>query len=369
MIEVKNLTKRYGNRTAVDKLNFTVEDGEVIGFLGPNGAGKSTTMNMLTGYLAPSEGEVMINGIDIMKNPKKAKKNIGYLPEIPPLYPEMTVDEYLKFVMELKRVPKAERKNQLDRIKNMIGLNRVGDRLIKHISKGYRQRVGLAQAIVGFPDIIILDEPTVGLDPKQIIEIREMIRGLGEKHTIILSSHILSEVAVVCDKILVISNGKMVAFDTPDRLEGRAEGETSVKLLVKGDKDAVRDAIKAVEHVDYVELNSFDAGLSLGSYVVHTKGVWDIREKLFFALSAIETPILEMSFYRKSLEDIYLELTKDNISETEDMDYEDAFGEEEMEEVGNLEELYEEADEEDDGSQSEAADDVEENDETGKEES
>ena len=360
MIEVKNLTKRYGNRTAVDKLDLTVEDGEIIGFLGPNGAGKSTTMNMLTGYLAPSCGEILIGGIDMMKNPEKAKKKIGYLPEIPPLYPDMTVDEYLKFVMELKRVPKAQRKNQLDRIKNMIGLNKVGDRLIMHISKGYRQRVGLAQAIVGFPDIIILDEPTVGLDPKQIIEIREMIRGLGKKHTVILSSHILSEVAAVCDKILVISNGKKVAFDTPDRLEGRAEGETSVKLLVKGDKDAIRDAIKSVEHVDYVEINSFDGELSLGSYLVHTKGAWDVREKLFFALSAIGTPILEMNFYRRSLEDIYLELTKDNISETEDMDYDEALENEEMEEAGDIEALYDDEESSDEEPANEAEPEVDE---------
>ena len=224
MIEVKNLVKKYGSHLAVDHLNFTVDTGQIYGFLGPNGAGKSTTMNIMTGYLGATEGEVLINGHNILEEPEAAKKCIGYLPEMPPLYTDMKVNEYLKFVAELKKIPKPERQEQIEKVMLMVKIMDVQDRLIKNLSKGYRQRVGLAQAILGYPEVIILDEPTVGLDPKQIIEIRDLIKSLKKKHTVILSSHILSEVSAVCDYVLIISHGKLVASDTPENLGKLAEG-------------------------------------------------------------------------------------------------------------------------------------------------
>ena len=234
MIEVKNLVKRYGDHVAVNNLSFTVEEGQIYGFLGPNGAGKSTTMNIITGYLASTEGEVLINGHNILEEPEEAKKCIGYLPELPPVYTDMTVLEYLKFVAELKKIPKDQRKKQILEVMNLVKITDMQNRLIKNLSKGYRQRVGLAQAVLGFPEIIILDEPSVGLDPKQIIEIRELIRQLAKKHTVILSSHILAEVREVCDYILIISKGKLVASDTPDNLGKLAQGSNNLSLLVRG---------------------------------------------------------------------------------------------------------------------------------------
>ena len=215
MIEVTNLTKKYGKHTAVDHLSFRVEKGQIYGFLGPNGAGKSTTMNIITGYLAPSQGTVIVNGKDIQKEPEEAKKCIGYLPELPPVYADMTVEEYLRFAAELKKIPKAQRAEQVAKVMEMTRITDMKKRLIRNLSKGYKQRVGLAQAILGDPEVIILDEPTVGLDPKQIIEIRDLIRSLGKNHTVILSSHILSEVSAVGDHIMIISHGKLVASDSP----------------------------------------------------------------------------------------------------------------------------------------------------------
>ena len=233
MIEVKNLTKRYGKHLAVDNLSFTVEKGQIYGFLGPNGAGKSTTMNIMTGYLGATSGEVLINGHDILREPQEAKKCIGYLPEQPPLYMEMTVWEYLNFAAELKKIPKDEVKKQIEKVVKLTRLEEVQDRLIHNLSKGYKQRVGLAQAILGFPEIIILDEPTVGLDPKQIIEIRELIRTLAKNHTVILSSHILAEVREVCDYVMIIAKGKLVASDTPENLENLMSGTGHVELEAK----------------------------------------------------------------------------------------------------------------------------------------
>ena len=224
MIEVSHLTKKYGPRTAVEDLSFTVEDGVVYGFLGPNGAGKSTTMNIITGCLAATSGTVTIDGYDIFDRPKEAKSRIGYLPELPPVYPDMTPAEYLSFVADARKVPAAEKEEQIDRAIRVTDIADVKDRLIKNLSKGYRQRVGIAQALLGKPSVIILDEPTVGLDPRQIIEIRELIRSLGKKHTVILSSHILSEVQAVCDKILIINKGKLIACDTPENLENLFAG-------------------------------------------------------------------------------------------------------------------------------------------------
>ena len=227
MIEVKDLVKKYGNHVAVDHLSFTIEKGKIYGFLGPNGAGKSTTMNIMTGYLGATEGKVLIDGHNMLEEPELAKKSIGYLPEIPPLYTDMTVMEYLTFSAELKKISKNEREKEIEKVIELAKLNEVKERLIKNLSKGYRQRVGLAQAMLGFPEIIILDEPTVGLDPKQIIEIRELIRNLAKKHTVILSSHILAEVQEVCDYIMIISKGKLVASDTPENLERLMAGSST----------------------------------------------------------------------------------------------------------------------------------------------
>ena len=252
MIEVKNLVKKYGNHTAVDHLNFTIEEGHVYGFLGPNGAGKSTTMNIMTGYLGATEGEVLINGHDILKEPEEAKRQIGYLPELPPLYMEMTVREYLEFVAELKGIAKKKRGESINEVEKMVKIWEVENRLIKNLSKGYRQRVGLAQAVLGFPEIIILDEPSVGLDPKQIIEIRELIRQLAKKHTVILSSHILAEVREVCDYILIISKGKLVASDTPENLERNLGDSDLIEIETKADPDEVRRILETVDGIQSI---------------------------------------------------------------------------------------------------------------------
>ena len=252
MIEVNNLVKHYGDHTAVDHLSFKIEKGKIYGFLGPNGAGKSTTMNMITGYIASTEGTVTIDGHDILDEPEQAKKCIGYLPEMPPLYFDMTVLEYMNFVADLKKIPKDKKKSMVAEVMEMVKITDMKNRLIKNLSKGYRQRVGLAQAILGYPEVIILDEPTVGLDPKQIIEIRDLIKSLKEKHTVILSSHILSEVSAVCDYVLIISHGKLVASDTPENLGKLAEGSNTLNLIVKGEKDKICTALGQIEGVKNV---------------------------------------------------------------------------------------------------------------------
>lgn len=308
MIEVTNLTKRYGSHVAVNHLSFRVEKGQIYGFLGPNGAGKSTTMNILTGYLAPTEGTVTIDGTDIQKEPEEAKKKIGYLPEIPPLYTEMTVEEYLKFAAELKKIPKAERKEQVEQVMEMTQITDMRGRLIRNLSKGYRQRVGLAQAILGNPEVIILDEPSVGLDPKQIIEIRDLIRKLGENHTVILSSHILSEVSAVCDHIMIISHGQLVASDSPEGLQKLMSGTPELLLTVKGDYEAVKDALAGAADVDTVE-NLGETEEHCAKIKITAKENADIREDVFYVLAAAKLPILEMHKEQKSLEDIFLELT------------------------------------------------------------
>lgn len=308
MIEVTNLTKRYGSHVAVNHLSFRVEKGQIYGFLGPNGAGKSTTMNILTGYLAPTEGTVTIGGTDIQKEPEEAKKKIGYLPEIPPLYTEMTVEEYLKFAAELKKLPRAERKEQVEQVMEMTQITDMRGRLIRNLSKGYRQRVGLAQAILGNPEVIILDEPSVGLDPKQIIEIRDLIRKLGENHTVILSSHILSEVSAVCDHIMIISHGQLVASDSPEGLQKLMSGTPELLLTVKGDYEAVKDALAGAADVDIVE-NLGETEEYCVKIRITAKENADIREDVFYVLAAAKLPILEMNKEQKSLEDIFLELT------------------------------------------------------------
>ena len=284
MIEVSNLVKKYGDHTAVDHLSFQIEKGKIYGFLGPNGAGKSTTMNMITGYIASTEGKVMIDGHDILEEPEAAKKCIGYLPEMPPLYFDMTVLEYMKFAADLKKIPRNQKDKQIKEVMDMVKITDMKDRLIKNLSKGYRQRVGLAQAILGYPEVIILDEPTVGLDPKQIIEIRDLIKSLKQKHTVILSSHILSEVRAVCDYVLIISHGKLVASDTPDNLERLAAGSNSLLMKVKGEKDTIRKDLETIEGVTGVEM-SYDSDEELWKTKVSIQENVDIREKVFYAMA------------------------------------------------------------------------------------
>lgn len=314
MIEVTKLTKKYGKHVAVDHLSFRVETGQIYGFLGPNGAGKSTTMNIITGYLAASSGTVTVDGKDIQKEPEEVKRKIGYLPEIPPLYMEMTVEEYLRFCAELKKIPKGERRDQIDDCMEMTGILDMRGRLIRNLSKGYRQRVGLAQAILGNPDVIILDEPSVGLDPKQIIEIRDLIKKLGETHTVILSSHILSEVSAVCDHIMIISHGKLVASDSPEGLQKLMTGEAELLLEVKGEFETVKEILSALPDVDGVEQLE-DLNPDCVKVRVSSKEGSDVREAVFYALANAQMPILEMHMEQKSLEDIFLELTGESDEE------------------------------------------------------
>ena len=307
MIEVNHLVKKYGDQYALNDLSFTVEDGKIYGLLGPNGAGKSTCMNIMTGYIAATEGTVLINGHDILKEAEEAKKNIGYLPEIPPLYPDMKVKEYLQFVAELKKVKKEEREDQINEVMEKTFITDVQKKLIKNLSKGYKQRVGLAQAMIGKPAIIILDEPTVGLDPKQILEIRELILGLKKEHTVILSSHILSEVSAVCDEIMIISKGKMAACDTPEGLGHLMQGEDILEIDIRGDEMAVRKTLAEIEGVHSFTSEKVENGL-VGVSVIVEKGC-DVREDIFYSMADIKAPIYKMELKRKSLEDIFLELT------------------------------------------------------------
>lgn len=310
MIEVTNLTKRYGEHVAVDHLSFRVEKGQIYGFLGPNGAGKSTTMNMITGYLAPSEGTVVIDGKDIQKEPEEAKRKVGYLPEIPPLYTDMTVEEYLIFAAELKKIPAKERKEQVEKVMEMTRIADMRGRLIRNLSKGYRQRVGLAQAILGDPEVLILDEPSVGLDPKQIIEIRDLIRQLGENHTIILSSHILSEVSAVCDHIMIIAHGQLVASDSPEGLQKLMKGSMELELTVKSEYERLESILKEIPGVEALEQTA-SPEKGMVKVKVMTGENRDVREAVFFALADEKLPIMEMVHSEKSLEDIFLELTDD----------------------------------------------------------
>lgn len=309
MIEVTNLVKRYGDHTAVDHLSFQIEKGKIYGFLGPNGAGKSTTMNMITGYIASTEGKVIIDGHDILEEPEEAKKCIGYLPEQPPLYFDMTVLEYMKFAADLKKISRKERESMIEEVMDMVKITDMKNRLIKNLSKGYRQRVGLAQAILGYPEVIILDEPTVGLDPKQIIEIRSLIKELKKKHTVILSSHILSEVSAVCDYVLIVSHGRLVASDTPDNLSRLAEGSNTLNMLIKGEKELIENGLKEIDKIKETELG-FNEEEGVWNVSVSTEEQEDIREEVFLKMAELHCPILEMKSKKVSLEEIFLELTE-----------------------------------------------------------
>lgn len=308
MIRAESLTKHYGRIEAVNSIDFRIEKGEIIGFLGPNGAGKTTTMNMITGYLAPSDGRVYINDIDILEYPEKAKKLIGYLPEQPPLYLDLTVEEYLKFVAEFKKTPKDKRSSELDELCESMKISDMRKRLIKNLSKGYRQRVGLAQALIGNPPILILDEPTVGLDPKQIIEMREFIRKLGEDHTVVLSSHILPEISAICRRILIIDKGKIAASDSPENLSRRLSGTSRIHLLIQGDKDDVEAAISSSANVESISFND-NYEDSVADVIVESKNNADIRVEIFRKLASADLPILQMRPMDLSLEDIFLNLT------------------------------------------------------------
>ena len=308
MIEVSNLVKKYGDHTAVDHLSFQIEKGKIYGFLGPNGAGKSTTMNMITGYIASTEGKVMIDGHDILEEPEAAKKCIGYLPEMPPLYFDMTVFEYMKFAADLKKIPRNQKDKQIKEVMDMVKITDMKDRLIKNLSKGYRQRVGLAQAILGYPEVIILDEPTVGLDPKQIIEIRELIRKLAKKHTVILSSHILAEVREVCDYIMIISGGKLVASDTTENLENMMSGKGQIEVEAKASRDEMDHIIRRTGKIKEIKYRTSASGITTAQIIA--KGGEDIREELFLAFSHADVPMLTLNQSKTTLEEIFLELTQ-----------------------------------------------------------
>lgn len=311
MIEVKNLVKQYGKKKAVDNVTFTVNKGEILGFLGPNGAGKSTTMNIITGYLSATSGTVTINGHEILDDPVNAKKSIGYLPELPPLYLDMTVKDYLDFVYDLNKV-KLPRKQHIQEICDLVKITDVYNRLIKNLSKGYRQRVGIAQALIGNPEVLILDEPTVGLDPKQIIEIRNLIKELAKKHTVILSSHILSEVQAVCERVIVINNGKLVADDTPDNLSKDMSTDHTLMIRVEGPEDEIyKTLVKIPNMVSVQSLGEKENGGVFDFSVEAQKGE-DIRREIFKRLAARNWPILSMRTNQLSLEDIFLQLTSEN---------------------------------------------------------
>lgn len=310
MIEVKNLTKRYGDLKAVDDISFSVDSGEVLGFLGPNGAGKSTTMNIITGYISSTSGTVTVDGSEILEEPKKTKAKIGYLPEIPPLYPDMTVRKYLEFMFDLKKV-KLPKKEHVDEVMRLVGLSDMGGRIIKNLSKGYRQRVGFAQALIGNPPVLILDEPTVGLDPKQIIEFRKLIRSLGKKHTVIFSSHVLSEVSATCDRVIVISNGKIVADGKTDELSQSLSGKKKLTITVASESSDVSDELKKIPGVTKVEkVRSFAGGLV--KYSVSYSKDEDIRKDVFSAMVRLDAPIMEMQSGDETLEDMFLKLTQDS---------------------------------------------------------
>ena len=311
MIEVSNLTKTYGKKRGIDRLSFTIGDVEIVGFLGPNGAGKSTTMNIISGYLSASSGAARIGGIDILEDPVAAKRQIGYLPEQPPLYLDMTVAEYLDFIFDLK-VPAGELKRSahIEEICELVGLKDHYTRVIRNLSKGYKQRVGLAQALIGNPEVLILDEPTVGLDPKQIIEIRNVIKGLGKNRTIILSTHILQEVSAICERVLVINNGQIVADDKPENLSSMITGDRKLTVRVAGPRDSVRKILRSIEGVRFADV-TVQAEKGSYDFLVEARPNVDIRKPMFAALAKAGYPILQLKSMDLSLEDIFLSLVEE----------------------------------------------------------
>lgn len=313
MITVEHLTKRYGDFTAVNDLSFEIEDGHVYGFLGPNGAGKSTTMNIMTGCLSATKGHVRIDGYDIFEEPYRAKKRIGYLPEQPPLYMNETPLEYLKFVGEAKGVKGRELHRQIESVISQTRLEDVKDRLISNLSKGYRQRVGIAQALLGNPGVIILDEPTVGLDPIQIIEIRDLIRQLGQAHTVILSSHILSEVQTICEKVLIIDKGKLVAFDEPENLEKLLMASNAVSFLAEAETDEIREVLEEIEAAADWQIKKQENGGVRVDVKIESGETADVCRHIFFAFAKREKALLELTSKKANLEDVFLELTESGV--------------------------------------------------------
>lgn len=311
MIEVKHLSKFYGKHQAVDDVSFSAPKGKIIGLLGPNGAGKSSIMNMITGYISASSGEIKIGEYDVFGEPLKAKRLIGYLPEIPPLYEDMTVDEYLFFVAELKKIkPKKERVSRIEDVCEKVRIQDVRNRLIKNLSKGYKQRVGFAQALLGNPAVLILDEPTVGLDPKQIIEIRELIRELSKEHTIIFSSHILSEVNELCDDILIINQGKLIAQGDTKTLSEQNDIQKQIFLVVRGEEKQIQQVLDNTDAIERYSIEKIDGDQKKCEVAVMPKEGKDIRESLFFAFANARLPIIQMNMNGNSLEDVFIELTE-----------------------------------------------------------
>ncbi|MEQ2442642.1 ATP-binding cassette domain-containing protein [Pseudoflavonifractor sp. CLA-AP-H29] len=310
MIKVEHLTKYYGDFLAVDDLSFEIDEGHVYGFLGPNGAGKTTTMNMMTGCLSATSGKVEVGGYDIFEDANKAKKLIGYLPEQPPLYMNETPEEYLRFVGEAKGLRGKELEEQIDRVIAQVKIQDVRSRRISALSKGYKQRVGIAQALLGSPRVIILDEPTVGLDPIQIIEIRDLIKQLGQEHTVILSSHILSEVQAICEKILIIAHGKLVAFDEPDNLERSLLSSNEIVFTTDAEAEQVTDILSGVEHISGVQLDEKENGLVSARVKTDSSDIYEVSRQLFFAFADRRQALLELSLKKASLEDIFIELTE-----------------------------------------------------------
>lgn len=316
MIEVKSITKKYGSFVAVDNINFEVNDSEIVGFLGPNGAGKSTTMNMITGYIEPTKGKIIVNGYDISKSPLKAKRQIGYMPENVPLYNDLTVNEFVSYMANLKGIKRKNVKQEVDKVLADTGLTNVKHKLIKNISRGYKQRVGLAGALIGNPQILILDEPTVGLDPKQITEIRDLIKKLGKNHTVILSSHILSEVSQICEKVIIINHGKIVAVDTPQNLENKTQNDNTIMVTVEDKNDKMKTISKKLKGATSVEfVKQFSDGSS--QYLISAKVDTDIRKEVFNVFAKEDITVLELKRSENTLEDAFLKIIDDKNGEAE----------------------------------------------------
>lgn len=336
MIEVKNLTKKYGSNTVLKGLSFTIEPGKIYGFLGPNGAGKSTTMNIITGCLAPTDGTVLINGHDILEEPLLAKQSIGYLPEQPPLYQDMTPYEYLTFVAEAKGVKSCDVADQVEDVMRRTNIEVMQDRLIKHLSKGYKQRVGIAQALLGSPEIIILDEPTVGLDPKQITEIRDLIIQLGDDHTVILSSHILAEISAVCDQVMILSDGKLVASDTLDNIRRNYVTENQLNITAKCSFEKLSEVLTTIEGVRRFEAILIPGDTEINDVKIEVEGNLDLRETVFKAFAEAGIALLRLTDSSLSLEEVFLKLTE---SKSEETDGEDAYDDSERDDFSDREDL------------------------------
>lgn len=307
MIEVKNITKRYGNNTAVDNISFEIQEGEIVGFLGPNGAGKTTTMNMITGFIEPTQGEIIINGQNISKKAKKAKKQIGYMAENVPLYTELTVKEFIKYIAELKLIKRKDRNQEIEKVIKQTGLKEVEKKLIKNLSRGYKQRVSLAGALVGNPEILILDEPTVGLDPKQIIEIRNLIKDLGKTHTVILSTHILSEVSQICEKVIIINKGKIIAIDSPKKLEQQTKEKNVILVTVEDKQDQMKNIKEKIEIIKQIEMIK-DNGDGTKQYKIISNANKDLRKKIIEIFPKENITIFELKEAEVSLEDSFIKI-------------------------------------------------------------